>query len=140
MGDKSLMKKIMLLPLTLTLMVHADLSVKQIEDMVVKIHQKRSGVELETLQTTKDPFLKPEDQNNTIVEIAPEIAEKKMLLHAIVNGKAYINDGWKNIDDTVMGYTVKFIGKSGVVLRNGNLIKKLYLKKKSDSFITLEER
>ena len=134
------MKKIFLLPLTLTLLLHADLSVKQIEDMVLKIHQKRTGVELATLETTKDPFLRLEDENNATVVIAPEIAEKKMVLHAIVNGKAYINDGWKNIDDTVMGYTVKFIGKSGVVLRNGNLIKKLYLKKKRDSFITLEER
>jgi len=134
------MKKIFLLPLTLTMLLNADLSVKQIEDMVVKIHEKRVGVELATLESTKDPFMRLKEENNVTAPIAPEIVEKKMILHAIVNGKAYINDSWKNVDDTVMGYTVKFIGKSGVVLRNGNLIKKLYLKKKRDNFITLEER
>ena len=134
------MKKIFLLSLTLTMVLYADLSVKQIEEMVVKIHQKRAGVNMATLETTKDPFMRLTEENNVTIEITPEIAEKKMLLHAIVNGKAYINDSWKSIDDTVMGYTVKFIGKSGVVLRNGNLIKKLYLKKKRDNFITLEER
>ena len=135
------MKKIFILSLTLTMVLYADLSVKQIENMVVKIHQKRTGVDMATLESTKDPFVRLlQEENNVTTVIAPEAMEKKMLLHAIVNGKAYINDSWKNIDDTVMGYTVKFIGKSGVVLRNGNLIKKLYLKKKSDNFITLEER
>ena len=134
------MKKLFIVSLTLTMALYADLSVKQIEEMVVKIHQKRAGVNMATLQTTKDPFMRLKDENNVTTAMTPEIVEKKMLLHAIVNGKAYINDSWKNIDDTVMGYTVKFIGKSGVVLRNGNLIKKLYLKKKSDNFITLEER
>ncbi len=134
------MKKIFLLSLTLTMALYADLSVKQIEEMVLKIHQKRTGVDMATLESTKDPFISLREENNVTAEITPEIVEKRMLLHAIVNGKAYINDSWKNIDDTVMGYTVKFIGKSGVVLRNGNIIKKLYLKKKRDNFITLEER
>jgi len=134
------MKKTFLLSLTLTMLLNADLSVKEIEDMVVKIHEKRAGVDMATLETTKDPFMRLKEENNATTEIAPEIVDKKMILHSIVNGKAYINDSWKSIDDTVMGYTVKFIGKSGVVLRNGNLIKKLYLKKNRDNFITLEER
>jgi hypothetical protein len=66
--------------------------------------------------------------------------EAKLVLHAIVNGKAYINDSWSVIDDKIMGYTLMFIGKRGVVLRNANHIKKLYLRKERDSFITLEER
>ena len=134
------MKKIFILSLTLTIVLNADLSVKQVEEMIVKIHQKRAGVDMATLETTKDPFISVKEENNVTAEITPEIVEKKMLLHAIINGKAYINDSWNNVDDTVMGYTVKFIGKSGVVLRNGNIIKKLYLKKKRDNFITLEER
>lgn len=124
----------------LSVLLHADLSVKQIEDMVVKIHEKRVGVDLETLETAKDPFIRIKEEDNTTTIILPDKLEEKMILHAIVNGKAYINDAWMSIDDTVMGYTLKFIGKSGVVLRNGNHIKKLYLKKKRDNFITLEER
>jgi hypothetical protein len=141
MGDQSLMKKILLLLLPLTVLLNADLSVKQIENMVVKIHAKRDkGVELTTLENTKDPFIRLQTEDNATTILIPETEDAKLVLHAIVNGKAYINDSWKSVDDTIMGYTLKFVGKRGVVLRNGNHIKKLFLSKKRDSFITIEER
>jgi hypothetical protein len=140
MGDKSLMKKILLLLLPLTVLLNADLSVEQIQKMVVKIHEKRAGVELATLENTKDPFIRLQIEDNATTILIPEKEESKLTLHAIVNGKAYINDSWKSLDDTIMGYRLKFIGKRGVVLRNGNHIKKLFLHKKRDNFITIEER
>lgn len=135
------MKKIYLLLLSLTVFLAADLSVAQIEDMVNKIHKKREGVELETLDNTLEPFVRV-TENNTTVILDPVMKKKeaKLVLHAIVNGKAYINESWNVIDDKIMGYTLMFIGKRGVVLRNANHIKKLYLRKERDSFITLEER
>lgn len=132
------MKKIFLL-LSLTVLVNADLSVKQIQEMVVKIHEKREGVKLETLENTQDPFIQIHEENNVTTLIKPT-EEAKLVLHAIVNGKAYINDSWSSLDDTIMGYTVKYIGQRGVVLRNGNHVKKLFLQKKRDNFIKLEER
>jgi hypothetical protein len=139
MGDKSLMKKIFLLLLTLTVLVNADLSVEQIQKMVMQIHEKREGVKLVTLETTKNPFIQLHEQNNVTTFTKPS-EEAKLVLHAIVNGKAYINDSWSSIDDIIMGYTVKYIGQRGVVLRNGNHVKKLFLHEKRDSFIKLEER
>jgi len=141
MGGKSLMKNIIFIVLLFTASLYADLSVVQIQDMVSKIHEKREGVRLETLEATKEPFVRLEEENNVTTFIIPKKAEEvKISLHAIMNGKAYINDGWKKVDDTVMGYTLKYVGKRGVVLRNGNNIKKLFLHKKRDSFIKLEER
>ncbi|WP_296824409.1 hypothetical protein [Sulfurovum sp.] len=135
------MKKIILIALCLTLSSYADLSVEQIQQMVSKIHKKREGVKLETLETTKEPFVRLQEENNITTFVIPEKEEEaKLLLHAIVNGKAYINDGWKSIDDVIMGYTLKYVGKRGVVLRNGNHIKKLFLHEKRNNFITLEER
>ena len=134
------MKKLFLLLLPLTTVLHADLSVKQIEDMVVKIHEKRAGADLVTLESTKDPFIRLEEEDNVTTVIVPEKVGEKMVLHSIVNGKAYINDSWKSINDVIMGYTLKYVGKRGVVLRNGNHIKKLFLQKKRDNFITIEER
>ena len=135
------MKKIFLLLLTLTVFLTADLSVKQIQEMVTKIHQKREGVKLETLENTQEPFVRMSETNSTtFVNPVMEKKEAKLILHAIVNGKAYINDSWYVVDDKIMGYTLMFIGKRGVVLRNDNHIKKLYLRKKRDNFITLEER
>ena len=134
------MKKLFLLLLPLTVLLNADLSVKQIEDMVVKIHEKREGVELATLEGTKDPFIRLKEEDNVTTIILPEKVGEKMVLHSIVNGKAYINDSWKSVNDVIMGYTLKYVGKRGVVLRNGNHIKKLFLQKKRDNFITIEER
>jgi hypothetical protein len=141
MGDKSLMKKIFLLLLPLTVLLNADLSVEQIQKMVIQIHEKREGVKLVTLENTKDPFIRLQQAENNVTTFSTGTTqEAKLVLHAIVNGRAYINDAWNSIDDVIMGYTVKFIGARGVVLRNGNHIKKLFLHEERDNFIKLEER
>ena len=136
------MKKIILLLLLLTIVALSDLSVKQIQKMVTNIHQKREGVKLETLEGTKEPFVRLQEENNVTTFVIPTKKDTKikLTLHAIVNGKAYINNGWTSIDDKILGYTLKFIGKRGVVLRNNNHIKKLFLHKERNNFIKLEER
>ena len=135
------MKKIFLLLLPLTVLLNADLSVEQIQKMVIQIHEKREGVKLVTLENTKDPFIRLQQAENNVTTFSTGTTqEAKLVLHAIVNGRAYINDAWNSIDDVIMGYTVKFIGARGVVLRNGNHIKKLFLHEERDNFIKLEER
>ncbi len=135
------MKKTLCIVSLLTVSLHADLSVEQIEKMVSMIHEKRVGVKLETLEATKEPFILVQEENNVTTFVVPEhVEEVKLSLHAIMNGKAFINESWNSVDDTIMGYTLKHVGKKGVVLRNGNNIKKLFLHQKRDSFITLEER
>lgn len=137
------MKKFLLLIFMISIILHADLTVNQIKQMVNKIHQKRAGVELSTLDTTKEPFVRLEVENNTSTFVIPKAKQKeqtKMVLHAILNGKAYINDDWMGVDENILGYTLKFIGKKGVILRNENHIKKLFLRKTENSFIKLEER
>ena len=121
--------------------LYADLSVAQIEMMVQKIHEKREGANLEILDKTKEPFIRVKEEDNVTTVLLPaETQEEKISLHAIMNGKAYINDAWINVDDKVMGYTLKYVGKRGVVLRNGNHIKKLFLHEEKDNFIKLEGR
>lgn len=133
--------------LTILTISNADLSLKQIQDMVKKIHQKREGVKLSTLETTKEPFVRLEEDENNITtfviprkEKKPDPTDVKMELNAVVNGKAYINSKWVDINETILGYRLGHIGKRGVVLRNGNVIRKLYLRKYRDSFIKLEKR
>ncbi len=135
------MKKILCAISLLTVSLYADLSVKQIQEMVLKIHEKREGVKLETLEATKEPFVRRAQENNVTTFVIPVQEDVvKLTLHAILNGKAYINDSWEGIDDTIMGYTLKYVGKKGVVLRNANNIKKLFLHKKRDDLIKVEER
>jgi len=135
------MKNLILIVFVFTASLYADLSVNQIEQMVSKIHEKRPGADLETLEGTKQPFVRLAKKDNVLTFVIPTKSEEvKISLHAIMSGKAYINDTWKGIDDTIMGYTLKYVGKRGVVLRNGNHIKKLFLHKKRDNFITVEGR
>ncbi|RRS29987.1 MAG: hypothetical protein P794_09220 [Epsilonproteobacteria bacterium (ex Lamellibrachia satsuma)] len=135
------MKKILFVIPFLIVSIYADLSVKQIENMISKIHEKREGVKLKTLETTKGPFVRVKEENNVTTVVVPsETKTVKLSLHAIMNGKAYINDTWKSIGDTIMGYKLKYVGQRGVVLRNGNNIKKLFLHTKRNDFIKLEER
>ena len=108
------MKKTLLLFGTLTVFLAADLSVDQIQNMVNKIHKKREGVKLETLESTKEPFVRIQESNTTRVFVIPrkkEAKEAKLVLHSIINDKAYINDGWIGVGDTIMGYTLGHIGK-----------------------------
>jgi hypothetical protein len=142
MGDKSLMKSIILIFLSLSILLQADLSVKQIQSMVNKIHQKRDCISLDTLLSTKEPFVRLQKENNITTFVIPtvETIDVKLILHAIVNGRAYINDAWMKVDETILGYELKAIGNIGVVLRNENHIKKLYRrKKKKNSLMKFEE-
>ena len=135
------MKNTILIVSLLTASLHANLSVEQIENMVLKIHEKRVGFDLETLESTKNPFVVLKEDENVATFVIPEKNEDvKISLHALMSGKAYINDGWKDINETVMGYTLKYVGKRGVVLRNGNHIKKLFLHEEKDNFIKIEGR
>ena len=135
------MKNILLLLSLLLSLTYADLSVNQIRDMVTKIHEKREGISLSTLETTKEPFVRLQEENNMTVFVIPEKPEEtKLTLHAILNGKAYINNQWKSVEDTIGGFTLKYIGKKGVVLRNKNQIKKLFLHKEQNKFIMVEGR
>jgi hypothetical protein len=125
----------------LTTTIYADLSMDQIRDMVKKIHDKREGISLDTLKSTKEPFVRLQEENNITTFVIPmeEKDNAKLYLNAILNQMAYINGDWKGLDDTVSGYTVKYIGKKGVVLRHDNQIKKLFLHKERENFITIKE-
>jgi len=135
------MKKLYILPVIVVSWVHADLSMNQIRDMVTKIHQKREGIKLETLENTKEPFVARKEEDNVTTFVVPtQTEEPKLALHAILNKKAYINDAWKSVGDDIGGYTLKYIGKRGVVLRNENQIKKLFLHQERESFIMIKGR
>ena len=69
------MKKIFLFLLSLTGLVNADLSVEQIQKLVMKIHEQREGVKLSTLENTKDPFIQLHEENNVTTIIIPEELE-----------------------------------------------------------------
>jgi hypothetical protein len=134
------MKKIILSITILSTIMYADLTVQQIQKMVLKIHEKRDGIKIEALEDTREPFVHLEIEDNASTYVAPDKEQVKLSLHAILNNRAYINDKWVTLDESVMGYNLKYIGKKGVVLRNENDIKKLFLREKKENYISIEEK
>ena len=133
------MKNLLMFTVLFTVFLHADLSTEKIEKMVYKIHKKRDGINLRILENIKEPFVELQRKNNSLDLLSPE-EKSKLVLHAIVNGRAYINDNWVRVGDSVSVYKLKYIGSRGVVLRSKNRIRKLFLRKNKDSFIKLKEK
>ncbi|MFT7824815.1 MAG: hypothetical protein ABXS92_08635 [Sulfurimonas sp.] len=136
------MKKLIASFTLLSVVLSADLTVQQIEQMVKKISERREGIKLETLKRTSEPFVRMQESEDHVVKfIVPEKREESRIdLHAIVNEKAYLNESWFEKGDTIMGYTVDQIDNNGVVLKSEMNIKKLFLHDKKNSIIQLTER
>jgi hypothetical protein len=136
------MKKIIYSLILVSPLAFANLSVPQIEKMVEKIHEKREGVKLETLQTTKEPFVRLEHTEDVVNFVIPQAVEDdEFNLHAIINGKAYINNKWYETNNTIAGYVIKSITTKSVEMTDeNNKTKKLFLHKSKDNFIQIEER
>ncbi len=135
------MKKTIYTLLATSVVYGNDLSMEQIRIMVQKIHDPRDGISIEKLKDTKEPFVRVENENNTTTYVVPvEEEDTKLTLNAILNESAYINGQWKRVDENVSGYTLKYIGRKGVVLKKDTQIKKLFLSKKKLDFITINER
>lgn len=136
------MKRLFLLFFFLSFFLNAEISVKQIEQMVSKIHQKREGIKLETLQKTKEPFVRLEEVEDKVKTfVVPQTLEAQdLVLNAVVNESAYINGGWVKTGDMIAGFEVKFVGKKDVVLQRDNEIKRLFLSKQREKlpFIIME--
>lgn len=125
-----------------------DLSVQEIGMMVKKIHQRRTGVDLPTLEHTTVPFVQVKQNENGDTELVTAESQKNkapkgepLVLHAILGDKAFINGKWYKTKDHIHGFELVYIGKRGVVLKSDKLIRTLFLsKKQKTSLLKFKER
>ena len=133
------MRKVLYIFICIVFAAQAEITIAQIEEMVKKIQLKRPGVDLNTLKHTQDPFVKMLQENNaTNTAPTPKVEEKRFALHAILNARAFINDKWYKLGDTIQGFTIKGIGTESVILQSGNLTKTLLLHQRQKSLIKFE--
>ena len=109
-----------------------SLSHAEITNMVEKIKQERTGIKLEYLASTPNPFninKRDEKVDETPVE---EVVFKEVVynLTAIFNRAAFINGKWYKSGEQVDNYTVSKVGKESVILVDGGNKKTLRLPKK----------
>ena len=114
-----------------------DVEIKNIDEKIAKIDAPRVGITLETLNNTKNPFLK----EAVAIEGAVVLQQvEKISLKGIMNNKAYINDAWVGLNDEVEGYSVVSITPNRVLLKREDRTKELFLRDKKSSFIKIEAR
>ena len=109
-----------------------SLSHAEITNMVDKIKQQRTGIELEHLANTPNPFNINKIEEKVAEAPVEEVAFREVAysLTAIFNRAAFINGKWYKSGEKVDNYTVSRIGKESVVLVDGSKRKILRLPKK----------
>jgi hypothetical protein len=127
------MKYITLIILSSTAIIYAtSLSIQEINTKVAQIQTTRGGMNIEQFETVSDPFVYFE-RNATTGEIIAPKGENIVAVSAIMNGKAYINGGWKRAGEKIGDYTIKSVGANFIVIRSGNKIKKLFVNRKQEN-------
>jgi hypothetical protein len=119
--------------MTLLLLLYplqAELTVKNIDEMVRQIQGKRQSKVKVDFEKVTSPFasIVQEDVNATpILQTARQ--QVNFQLNAIVNDKAQINDRWVQVGDIVQGYKVDEIAEDHVVLKKANRSVEVFLPK-----------
>jgi len=127
------MKKILIISMLFNIFSYAELSTKNIENMVDKLYKKRIGISLEDISDIEDPFVRMAVEDNVTTVVA--MTEIQFSLKGIMNNKAFINDKWYSVGEVVSGYTLKYVGRKGIVLDRDKHIKKIFLRKDRESNI-----
>lgn len=117
----------------------SDVATQAIDNMVTQIKEPRKGIALKELSSTPDPFVAVKKDANITSIFVPKAKRKDLVLGGIVNHQAYIDGSWHKEDDNISGYTLKYVGTRGVVLVDGEHIKRLFLHKKREGLITMKE-
>ncbi len=132
------MKKLFILFTFLSsLLWSVSLSSTEITEMISKIKKERTGISIEKLESTVNPFIiidvKKEEENLTKEEIAvvkEVIVEPTYSLDAILNHAVFINKKWYKKGSKIDQYKITYIGKRTVILKSSEKEKILSLKKK----------
>jgi len=130
-------KKIWLIGL-LVLPLYADLSIEEMETMVEKIKAKRAGANIEKDSKFISPFVMIQQDKNSSVMEEPKTTSVVFVLGGIINNKAFLNNKWVKIGETIEGYTLTEIAENSVTLVQEDHTIKVFLKK-SKSILQVNE-
>ena len=104
-------------------------STGEIDRMITGIKKPRQSLDIAEVKKVKDPFIVAQMDTGTSEIIVAELKKPvpKFTLSATVNNKAYINGDWYEKDESILGYTLAYVGRRGVVLTFEKNILKIFL-------------
>lgn len=113
-----------------TILLATTLSIKDIDQKVSQIQSPRGGLDGSLFNKVSDPFVYYDRNKTTGAIIMPkEDGEDSNTtrISAIMNGRAFINGGWKKVGDTTGSYKITRIDANCIYLNNGKKTKKVLL-------------
>jgi len=111
-------------------LLHAELSVANIEKMVEEIKAKRTSKMKEDVNITSPFILVRQESNSTIKGFEPAtVKPMKFTLGAIVNDAAYIDGAWYRAGDEINGFKVVSVTSDRVTLKQDERTVVLFFKK-----------
>ncbi len=113
----------------LVMPLYGDLSIGQMETMVEKIKAKRIGTSLEKSTEFVSPFVMIQKEKGQEIMEDPKSTEMVFTLGAIINKKAFVNQKWLEIGDTIEGYRLTEINDDSVTLVQEDRTIQVFLRK-----------
>jgi hypothetical protein len=122
--------KLVATALVLVGILHAELSVQNIEKMVEDIKAKRTSMMNEKTKIVS-PFILIRNENNSTVKTFKPATVRltHFTLGAIVNDAAYINGNWFRRGDKIEGFSIESISTDRVTLKQDDHKVVLFFKK-----------
>ncbi len=137
MGNQLLMKSAGIALFAAT-MLHAEITINDIDKLVSDIKQERIGLMKKEIETAKDPFIYLNGKYSKV--LSGNRAKKRhyrFVLSAIINDRVKINRKWYGLNSKINGFTVRKVGRNYVLLTRNNEKIRLFLKHRKSKKIKL---
>ena len=137
MGNQLLMKGAGIVLIGATLL-HAEITINDIDKLVNDIKQERIGLTDKEIAKAKDPFIYVNGKYARVLKAKrPKKRHYRFELTAIINDRVKINRKWYGLNSKVRGFTVSEVGKDYVLLARKNEHVRVFLKRKKSKKIKL---
>ncbi|WP_456323072.1 hypothetical protein [Hydrogenimonas sp.] len=138
MGNQLLMKNVGIALFSATLL-HAQITISDIDKLVTDIKQERIGLSSKEIAAAKDPFIYLNGKYSKVLTNIRSGSKKRhhFILSAIVNDHVKINRRWYRLNSKVNGFTIRKVGRNYVLLTRGNEKIRLFLKRRKSKNIKL---
>ena len=139
MGNQLLMKKAWVAALFMSAtLLHAEITINDIDKLVNDIKQERIGLKKEDLAAAKDPFIYPEGKAGISLKRDKKKSRRiRFVLTAIINDRVKLNNKWYSLNSKIGGYKITEIGDNSVLLAKNSKHVRVYMKRPKSKKIKL---
>ena len=137
MGNQLLMKSAGIALFAAT-MLHAEITINDIDKLVSDIKQERIGLTKDAIAKAKDPFIYLNGKYSKVLRgNRTRKRHYRFVLTAIVNDHIKINRRWYGLHSKINGFTISKVGRNYVLLSRNDEKIRLFLKQRKSKKIKL---